>query len=245
MPDLPGRPTYEAQAASRLGAVLERQRQQLASMGLDRAAELPKSDWDRYSDELIAIYLLILGGPWHQSYGGLAGRHGVYVSGREVERVFGQWAQTYAKAEAERIVDNTQKIIAKAKVDAAEIERGGPDVVGTIARQARLATVRELFPISDTRRAVLYSVSAVTDATSAGEFAVADFFERMGRDGGDVRVVNRHLVAYWVTSRVGRDRTCSICRPLDGQPEAVWIGRFPSGPTAHEMCRCYLEWRVL
>ena len=31
---------------------------------------------------------------------------------------------------------------------------------------------------------------------------------------------------------------CEICGPLEGAPESVWSGQFPSGPPAHPRCRC-------
>lgn len=248
MPDLLARSTHEARAAELLSGTLERQRRRLAA-DVQAGREPTEADWNVYSDELVVVYLLLLGGPWFSSYWGLAGRWSVFESGDRIGDRYRSWAGVHAANEAKRIIDGSKSIVAEARAEIDSIRRqlsalpASPSPAAVAELEARLNATGLVPEVSATNRAIRYGVSAVTDAASAGEFAVRDAFNDSAANAptdGQRRVLK--MVAYWSTERDGR--VCPICRPLDGQPESVWVERFPSGPKAHDMCRCFLEWRV-
>jgi len=90
-----------------------------------------------------------------------------------------------------------------------------------------LATDNDPYPDG---RAEMIAITEVTQAINAGETAAAAAW----------RVNFNRKVAYWVTAE--DDRVCSICGPLHGAREDVWIGVQPAGPPAHPRCCCYLRW---
>lgn len=73
------------------------------------------------------------------------------------------------------------------------------------------------------------AVTETTAAISAGNEAGAS------ANGG------LSVADVWHTEEDGR--VCEICRPLNNQRRDVWGAAFPSGPPAHPMCRCWIEYR--
>jgi len=67
-------------------------------------------------------------------------------------------------------------------------------------------------------------ITSTTDATSQGaEFSV----KSRGLDDSRDR---------WITEADAR--VCPICKPLHGTTRETWELKFPTGPPAHERCRC-------
>jgi len=259
MPDLPNRRAHEERFAYGLAAELTRQRRALVAYGVENLPNRPAVEWERDKEELAAILLMMLRDPWFTSHYGLANEFGVALRPDELERRFQAWAKGYATTTAGQMVDNTREasLAAALLILASREPVFTPSTTGGTAVATRPAPVTyqqaNLFDVADTKRIVRGSISMVTDATSAGEQAVADAFDERetlraqreritAGDGNQTVAPKQTLVAYWHKERDGN--VCKICRPLHGQPESVWGARFPSGPKAHVACRCYLDWRI-
>jgi hypothetical protein len=241
MPDLINRTSHEQHIAYGLAAELTRQRNDLATYGVEKLPERPAIEWERDKEELAALLLLLLRDPWFTAHHGLAGSIGLATLPDRLEARYQAWGNEYAKTTAGQIVDNTRDMAMKAAKASQAASGGGTAVM----------TRPSLLPdVANTTRIVRGAISMTTDAASAGEYAVAAEFERQEaaraeRAGaGSIygRPAARKLVPYWVTERDGR--VCPICAPLDGKPESAWVKKFPNGPKAHVACRCYLDWRV-
>ena len=74
------------------------------------------------------------------------------------------------------------------------------------------------------------SMIATTETTRAYSRATTQYQNLLEVDG-------IKTVAVWKTA--ADDKTCPICRPLNGEPEGVWEDDFPDGPPAHVNCRCW------
>lgn len=70
---------------------------------------------------------------------------------------------------------------------------------------------------------------AETEITRANTQAERDALESAG--------LQNAFTGVWVTAR--DDRTCPICRPLEGTTKDNW----PTYPPAHPGCRCFIDWR--
>ncbi len=53
-------------------------------------------------------------------------------------------------------------------------------------------------------------------------------------------VVTHSLNDTWFT--VSDTAVCPICQPLHGVPRDVWAMKFPLGPPAHPVCRCWIQY---
>lgn len=83
-------------------------------------------------------------------------------------------------------------------------------------------------------RAELIAVSEVTDAITIGEALVLLLlWDEQGRT----------FEAFWYTK--DDEKVCVICGPLHRKPRAVWILVVPTGPKAHPICRCWLEYQEI
>lgn len=270
MPDLPNRRAHEERFAYGLAQELTRQRRALVAYGVENLPERPAVEWERDKEELAAILLMMLRDPWFTAHYGLAGEVGIALFPDDLEGRFQKWAKDYAVENAGLMVDNTREIAVEAAALLLVVNAAGKPVeifpsiggappieVKPSPREPLPFPQANLFDVADTKRVVRTSISMVTDATSAGEQAVADEFaekeaKRVAREeaaggGGDVidgKAIEpaKTLVAYWHTERDGK--VCPICRPLHGLPEKDWRDKFPDGPKAHVACRCYLDWRI-
>ena len=83
------------------------------------------------------------------------------------------------------------------------------------------------------KRAEMIAATEITRAISAAEAWLVLFWINDGFEAPE-RV--------WHTEQDGL--VCPVCRPLNGQPEAVWADRVPAGPPAHPNCRCWLDYQV-
>lgn len=288
MPDLLNRHSYEERFAMYLAAELQRERRRLVEFGVERIGERPAVEWEKDKEELAAVILMLLRDPWSASYHRLAGGEGLIARPDAIERAFEEWAAAYAVEAAGQMVDTNKEIAAAAAAlliastvagglgaSVATIpanpfppQAGGgtPTIPGGVSPGGTAPSVTlsrppqlPLADISSTKRITRAAISQVTDASSAGEMAVAAEFNRqeaarvatetaaadiIAASGGkrpEVRQAGK-LAAYWHTERDGR--VCPICAPLDGEPESTWRDKFPNGPKAHVACRCYLDWRV-
>jgi len=78
-------------------------------------------------------------------------------------------------------------------------------------------------------RANNVGATETTEAASAAEFEAADEYELETGEG---------LTPIWNCDQ----GACDECLLFDQQGYDVWGGEYPSGPTAHPNCRCYLTW---
>lgn len=260
MPDLTNRFDYERHVAEGLAVQLAAQRRRLVAYGVEKLPERPAAEWKRDEEELAAVLLLMLRNPWFASYYYLAGSTGIIATPTQIEAMFREWGSEYATETARQITDNSRDAALAAAAllltttSMVPFPGAGDQGVADVQQAEQLRRARQLSDIDSERRIVRGAISTVTDAASAGEFAVADEFnrqeaervarQRQGGLGGPSLYVEpaKKLAAYWKTERDGR--VCPICSPLDGKPESTWGDKFPSGPKAHVGCRCYLEWQV-
>ena len=115
-----------------------------------------------------------------------------------------------------------------ARTTAGAIAQGSAKIAADSRAGGSTATLDD---VSSVNRIARWAVNIVTGSVSAGEFSAADRYQA---------VTGKTLVAIWVTEKDGK--VCPICKPLDGLPYSIWGNKFPSGPRAHDNCRCFLKW---
>lgn len=229
MPDIPNRSEHEAFLSGGFSELLNHQRRELATMGIDRAAT-EEEIYRKQEAETAALAILLLRRPWEEMNAQLLDQLGRSVNDSQQIVDYRAWADDYTRTLARDLTTTNRKVV-RAVYD--RFRAGEPLTVDDI----------RLIPIvghRDENGQIVYSrpatigVTETTRAASAGEFGAARRYEL---DAG------RMLTSSWVTSR--DEAVCKICRPLDGQPQGMWVVRFPMGPPAHVRCRCFLKWRVV
>lgn len=134
--------------------------------------------------------------------------------------------QTQFVTSGQRIRENSEKW---AEGQATEL---GKQVAKTTA--AGLLSGKTRAEVFSSDRAELIAVSEVTDAVTMGEaFILVLLWDEAGR----------RFEAFWYTEADGL--VCAICAPLHKKPKAVWILVAPTGPKAHPVCRCWLEYEEI
>jgi hypothetical protein len=221
MPDLQNRDQHEAEFAYGISAVLNRQRRELAAMGLEAAAKRDSAARKQHEDELAAILFLLLLRPWEDSYGYLSGSLGL-IEPRSVRAdARDMWARDYSRQLSWDLDDTNQEVINRTYLKQLQGET-------LTAAQSALAVLSSL------NRIETIAITETTRAASEGEEAAA----------GRIQIVRGMLLMpYWFTQR--DERVCPVCGPLHDQPGTVWRHRFASGPPAHVRCRCWREWRMV
>jgi hypothetical protein len=81
-------------------------------------------------------------------------------------------------------------------------------------------------------RPELIAISETTDALSEAALIYAALIGVLGVSSQEI----------WNTRE--DEKVCPICGPLHGTRRDVWGERFPTGPTAHPRCRCWLSLRI-
>lgn len=125
------------------------------------------------------------------------------------------WAQQYTYDLVKGITETTRKVVSKAIAAFTETPGMTNADLRTMLQQTFGATRAEMIGTTEVTR-------AYAQATN--------IYQQMARESGI------EMVRIWDTS--GDDKVCSICGPLDRQPESVWSQQFPGGPPAHVNCRC-------
>jgi len=130
------------------------------------------------------------------------------------------WAREYSGTMVKGVTETTLKMVRKAIAQFVET----PGMTeGDVEKL--------LEPAFGKARAQMISVTETTRAYSnATNHYRAMFEDELGL----------HMTRVWRTRH--DELVCPICGPLNDQPEAVWVDRFPDGPPAHVNCRC---WTVL
>jgi hypothetical protein len=138
----------------------------------------------------------------------------------------GELAGSYASGRAAELArgmtDTVRSQLSTAVNDAANA--GMTSAQTTAAARARMREIAEVQSESA-------ATTETTAANSAGEIEFKRHYE--AKTGIQLR-------GTWRTSGLGN--VCKICKPLDGQPEEVWINQFPQGSPAHPRCNCHITW---
>lgn len=197
--------------------LLHRQRRELLSVGIERAAEQDDAEWKRRQEEAAAALYLLLRRPWELAFNGVVGSRGVTVKPGRRDGSFVEWAGPYSDRLGRDIVETNRRVVQKV----AEVRAQGGTVVDP-----------RLLVLSSVDRITNISITETTRSLSAGEDSAASVYQAE---------TGKMLIAYWNTER--DERVCKICGPLDNEPSTAWRHRFGAGPPAHPRCRCRLDWR--
>lgn len=134
------------------------------------------------------------------------------------------WANEYTMELVKGLTETTRGVVQRA-IDA---------FVGTPGMT--VGNLTELLePAFGKIRAEMIGITEVTRAYAAATNVYKQLLAQYGLETERI----------WNTSEDERVRVCPICGPLDGQPEHVWVDRFPNGPPAHPRCRCWTTLNVL
>lgn len=234
MANVPNRTAKEKRLAALIRRVYGRHRQEL----IEALGEPPNID--NVSDKLLRKIeddltneakkvLVIL---WLLAANDMVDQFGYSPSSTWAAKQARKYADKAAKRMAGSMVDTLADRMDSASAKAAEDLAAGRPWKSNLADSVREAMQSQS------------ESAAVTETTAAHATAETEYAKRHNRwaetEAGQ-EVETKKIVAYWQTEE--DERVCPICRPLDNQPEKIWLHVYPHGPPGHVRCRCWLEWR--
>ena len=149
----------------------------------------------------------------------LAGRRfPAWANATQAGENFAGWAWETARTVATAMVQN--------------LRRAYDRIRAAIANET--ASVDSLATLVKPQRAKMVAATEITRSFQHGLDKAVEAFE--AQHGRRIRKI-------WRTQK--DERVCPICAPLDRQPSEDWESRFPKGPPAHPVCRCYTSLEIL
>lgn len=226
MPDIPNRSDEEAALAYLLMTMFQQQQADALSLLGDPpdARRIPPTFYDDMRRDLALATAAYLARIHAEAAGRMADQLGFDADAERALEAAEEWSTRRAGELSDQLVARVQAQVSDVIASAQEAE---PDQQLAVAALG-LAT------IWTTARAERIAIYETTGAASAGEMDQRDSIEDL---------YNVEIAATWNTQEDAN--VCEICEPFNGEPEEVWGHLFPSGPSAHGGCRCYLTWEVV
>jgi hypothetical protein len=217
--ELPKRNVLEFKFARQLSRLTSEQRIKLGSY-LGYPPDLnnvPDSFWQEVEEENNNLIY----NWWAATFLASALMHGLEY--KRADQIAQETAAAQARIQAQLINSTTKKRLASLGDDWLENIRND--------NMSRGAILQDLVPLFGSKRTENIVVTTITQAQSqGGETAVNE----TGRQSWEDK---------WFTVEDGR--VCPICQPLHGTKREFWTRYFPSGPPAHNMCRCWIDYFLI
>lgn len=218
MADFPQRDKFERELSGILLPLAERHRRELVRLmgNPPDATKVPPEFWEqvrRDQEETLAAILLLI-------VAASASLHG--ASDEDARQSAATYAARRAALVAAEYAARSRELAFKLAEDARKAAAAGTP----IAKSELGQRFDSIFGESRGNRI------AVTETTAAAT---------AGGEAGASLTVGLSLADIWWTEEDAR--VCEICRPLHRKPRQEWMAVYPSGPPAHPMCRCFVEYR--